>query len=103
MFFPIPKSDNAGYWAYLSQEELLERNEPFLTGQLPFLERAIGWAKKYNLKAIIDLHGAPGGQNGFDNRYDLFKNALIFKVVMLMFWNGELETPSTELWTLSKE
>lgn len=23
--------------------------------------------KKYSLKGIIDLHGAPGGQNGFDN------------------------------------
>jgi glucan 1,3-beta-glucosidase len=56
-----------GYWALLSQEELESRNEPFLTGQMPYLERAVKWMKKYNLKAIIDLHGAPGGQNGFDN------------------------------------
>ena len=25
------------------------------------------WAARYGLKVIIDLHGAPGSQNGFDN------------------------------------
>lgn len=27
----------------------------------------MGWAKKYGLKVVIDLHGAPASQNGFDN------------------------------------
>ncbi|KAL9934915.1 hypothetical protein V8E36_005991 [Tilletia maclaganii] len=27
----------------------------------------LGWAQKYGLKVLIDLHGAPGSQNGFDN------------------------------------
>jgi glucan 1,3-beta-glucosidase len=38
-----------------------------LQGQAEYLDRAIGWARKYNVKVILDLHGAPGSQNGFDN------------------------------------
>jgi len=41
--------------------------EPFVQGQLPYLDKAISWASTYGLKVIIDLHGAPGSQNGFDN------------------------------------
>jgi len=29
--------------------------------------KAITWARNHGLKVIIDLHGAPGSQNGFDN------------------------------------
>ncbi|UCG35012.1 MAG: cellulase family glycosylhydrolase [Candidatus Omnitrophota bacterium] len=32
------------------------------TGLL-YLERALNWAEKYNLKVILDLHAAPGAQN----------------------------------------
>ncbi|CCF59269.1 hypothetical protein KAFR_0G02350 [Kazachstania africana CBS 2517] len=52
-----------GYWAF----KLLD-NDPYVTGlQESYLDRAIGWASKYNLKVWIDLHGAAGSQNGFDN------------------------------------
>jgi glucan 1,3-beta-glucosidase len=27
----------------------------------------LNWAKKYGLHTIVDLHGAPGSQNGYDN------------------------------------
>jgi aryl-phospho-beta-D-glucosidase BglC (GH1 family) len=27
----------------------------------------VGWARKHGLHTIIDLHGAPGSQNGYDN------------------------------------
>ena len=27
----------------------------------------MSWAGRYGLKLIVDLHGAPGSQNGFDN------------------------------------
>ncbi|KAG2134124.1 DNA topoisomerase [Suillus clintonianus] len=29
-----------------------------------YVKKAITWASDYNLKLIIDLHGAPGSQNG---------------------------------------
>ncbi|KAJ3489581.1 hypothetical protein NLI96_g2026 [Meripilus lineatus] len=51
-----------GYWAWD-----VSAGEPYIQGQLPYLDKAIGWAKQYGLKVIIDLHGAPGSQNGFDN------------------------------------
>lgn len=31
------------------------------------MERAVGWARNQGLKVIIDLHGAPKSQNGFDH------------------------------------
>ncbi|KAJ7285147.1 exo-beta-1,3-glucanase [Mycena rebaudengoi] len=49
-----------GYWAFQ-----VTTGEPFIQGSLTYLNLAIGWARKYGLKVIIDLHGAPGSQNGF--------------------------------------
>lgn len=40
--------------------------EPFI-GCVEYLDKAFNWAEKYNLQILIDLHTAPGGQNGFDN------------------------------------
>lgn len=40
---------------------------PFVDGGIERLDRAFDWAEKYNLKVLIDLHCAPGCQNGFDN------------------------------------
>lgn len=51
-----------GYWAFA----LLD-NDPYVQGQEFYLDQAIGWARKYGLKVWVDLHGAPGSQNGFDN------------------------------------
>ncbi|KAJ7274414.1 glycoside hydrolase family 5 protein [Mycena haematopus] len=41
--------------------------EPYTPGAWPYLLKALNWAKQYNVHTIIDLHGAPGSQNGFDN------------------------------------
>ncbi|GLB35841.1 putative glycosyl hydrolase 5 (cellulase A) family protein [Lyophyllum shimeji] len=51
-----------GYWAYD-----VSGGEPYIQGQLPYLQKAVKWAAKYGIKVIVDLHGAPGSQNGFDN------------------------------------
>ncbi|ODV80809.1 glycoside hydrolase family 5 protein [Suhomyces tanzawaensis NRRL Y-17324] len=51
-----------GYWAF----ELLP-NDPYVQGQVQYLDQALAWCRQYNLKAWVDLHGAPGSQNGFDN------------------------------------
>jgi len=34
---------------------------------LPYLTKAVNWAQAHGLKVIIDLHGVPGSQNGYDN------------------------------------
>ncbi|EIN11009.1 glycoside hydrolase family 5 protein [Punctularia strigosozonata HHB-11173 SS5] len=51
-----------GYWAWDVSE-----GEPYIQGQLPYLSKAVTWAGNHGLKLIVDLHGAPGSQNGFDN------------------------------------
>lgn len=51
-----------GYWAFEKLED-----DPYVQGAQDYLDKAIEWAHKYDLKVWIDLHGAPGSQNGFDN------------------------------------
>ena len=51
-----------GYWAF----HLVE-NDPYVQGQEAYLDQALEWARKHGLYAWVDLHGAPGSQNGFDN------------------------------------
>ncbi|CAI4801243.1 CCQ_1a_G0050360.mRNA.1.CDS.1 [Saccharomyces cerevisiae] len=52
-----------GYWAFTTLS-----HDPYVTAEQEyFLDRAIDWARKYGLKVWIDLHGAAGSQNGFDN------------------------------------
>lgn len=42
-------------------------DRPPFVGCLEYLDRALDWAQKYRLKVLIDLHTAPGSQNGYDN------------------------------------
>lgn len=50
-----------GFWAYDNT------NTPYASGAAAYMDSAIGWARQTGLKVIVDLHGAPGSQNGFDN------------------------------------
>lgn len=36
-------------------------DEPYITGQLPYLLKAVDWAEKYGLKVIISLYGTYSG------------------------------------------
>jgi glucan 1,3-beta-glucosidase len=40
---------------------------PYVNGGIEVLDRAFDWAEQYGLHVIVDLHAAPGCQNGFDN------------------------------------
>ena len=48
-----------GYW-------ILEGDGSYIAAP-DILDRAFVWAKKYNLGILLDLHGAPGSQNGRDH------------------------------------
>jgi glucan 1,3-beta-glucosidase len=50
-----------GYWAYDTL------GSPYVSGAAVYIDAAIDWARSLDLKIIIDLHGAPGSQNGYDN------------------------------------
>jgi hypothetical protein len=51
-----------GYW--ILGAPYLRDDEWYVEGGWKYLLRALTWAKKYNMQTIIDLHGAPGVQNG---------------------------------------
>ncbi|KAJ6261749.1 DNA repair protein rad50 [Drechslerella dactyloides] len=51
-----------GYWAFQPLP-----GDPYVQGQVQWLDTAIQWARNCGLAVWIDLHGAPGSQNGFDN------------------------------------
>ncbi|KAF6166822.1 hypothetical protein GIB67_005698 [Kingdonia uniflora] len=40
---------------------------PFVRGTLVALDNAFSWAQAYGIRAIIDLHAAPGSQNGMEH------------------------------------
>ncbi|KAF2858080.1 glycoside hydrolase family 5 protein [Piedraia hortae CBS 480.64] len=50
-----------GYWAYD------DSGSPYSKGAAPYVDKAINWARQVGVKVIVDLHGVPGSQNGFDN------------------------------------
>lgn len=50
-----------GFWAYETY------GTPYIQGADAYLARAIQWAQSYGMKVWIDLHGAPGSQNGLDH------------------------------------
>ncbi|KAI2627654.1 glucan 1,3-beta-glucosidase precursor [Hypoxylon sp. NC1633] len=51
-----------GYWSVTPIS-----GEPYVNGGYKYLTEALDWASDSNLKVMIDLHGAPGSQNGLDN------------------------------------
>jgi glucan 1,3-beta-glucosidase len=40
---------------------------PYVEGGIDVLDRALDWASELGLRVVLDLHAAPGCQNGFDN------------------------------------
>ncbi|KAM0714015.1 hypothetical protein Q7P37_010979 [Cladosporium fusiforme] len=50
-----------GYWAYDNSKT------PYLQGADYYLERMIEWCREIGLWVLVDCHGSPGSQNGFDN------------------------------------
>jgi len=51
-----------GYWSIIPIE-----GEPYVQGAYQKFGQALDWAQGAGLKVMIDLHGASGSQNGFDN------------------------------------
>lgn len=48
-----------GYWIFGDEPPFIEHYN--------YLDRAFDWATTHNLKILIDLHAAPGSQNGWDH------------------------------------
>lgn len=59
-----------GFWAYDNKATA------YVQGAAMYLDAAIDWSHQLGLKVIIDLHGAPGSQNGFDNSGQVMRDPL---------------------------
>lgn len=56
-----------GYWAF--------GDEPPYVGTIEYVDKAFAWAEQTGLKVLLDLHGAPGSQNGKDHGGRIGKKA----------------------------
>lgn len=60
-----------GHWIfgpdYPYHEKYGAHRHPFVTGGIDILDRAFDWAEETGINIMLDLHAAPGCQNGFDN------------------------------------
>ncbi len=60
-----------GHWifgpGYPYHRSYGESLHPFVEGGIEILDQAFDWAEQYGLLVVLDLHAAPGCQNGFDN------------------------------------
>ncbi len=60
-----------GHWIlgppYPYHNEYGTNPHPFVEGGIDVLDQAFSWAEKFGIHIILDLHAAPGCQNGFDN------------------------------------
>ncbi|GMK57593.1 hypothetical protein CspeluHIS016_0404270 [Cutaneotrichosporon spelunceum] len=81
-----------GFWSLVP----LTEGEVFMVGAFDHLKQAVGWAKAVGLQVMLDLHGAPGGQNTWDNSGQ-------FGVVKWYDNNGNMDRTSAALNVLMRE
>ncbi len=69
-----------------------EEGEPIEEGYA-LIDRLIGWCRKHRLWALLDLHGAPGGQTGTNiddsprGRPELFMNDRFRRNTLRLWWD----------------
>ena len=60
-----------GHWLfgkdYPYHKSYGDNRYPFVTGGVAIVDNVFAWANEFNLRVVLDLHAAPGCQNGFDN------------------------------------
>eukprot|EP00429_Kryptoperidinium_foliaceum_P046299 CAMPEP_0176126060 /NCGR_PEP_ID=MMETSP0120_2-20121206/63618_1 /TAXON_ID=160619 /ORGANISM="Kryptoperidinium foliaceum, Strain CCMP 1326" /LENGTH=597 /DNA_ID=CAMNT_0017460969 /DNA_START=36 /DNA_END=1826 /DNA_ORIENTATION=- len=53
----------------------IREDEPWVDGQWPYFLRLVSWCREYGIEVWVDIHTAPGSQNGFDNSGILLDDA----------------------------
>ena len=60
-----------GHWVfgkdYPYHRKYQEARHPFVVGGIEIVDKVMQWAEEFGLRVVLDLHAAPGCQNGFDN------------------------------------
>jgi glucan 1,3-beta-glucosidase len=66
-----------GYWSVpLTKDDTNYTTsvKPYTPGAWPYFLKALNWARANDIHVIVDIHGAPGSQNGYDNSGQLTSN-----------------------------
>ena len=53
-----------GFWVTAGTAEAAA---PFVEGGLAYIDKAMEWGAAHGIGVLIDMHAAPGSQNGFDH------------------------------------
>jgi len=60
-----------GHWLfgkdYPYHRNYQEVRYPYVVGGLDIVDKVFQWSQEFGLRVLLDLHAAPGCQNGFDN------------------------------------
>ena len=54
-------------WDDASQTHIMTDYAVTYINSVQYIDQAMTWAEEYGIDVLVDLHTAPGGQNGFDN------------------------------------
>ena len=56
-----------GYWDVVDDTYYDLRQDAYPTGGSKYVQRALDWGESHGIKVLLDIHAAPGGQNGEDH------------------------------------
>jgi len=89
-----------GYKMILN-EDLSRKDE---TKAFKYLDKVIEWSKKYNLYVVLDLHCAPGSQNGYEHGGSVEYASGTAGAKYVGFWNNETYVNAVcDLWKYVSE
>ena len=60
-----------GFWVVA---DTAEAAAPFVEGGLQYVDKAMQWGAAHGIGVLLDMHAAPGSQNGFDHSAPAQKN-----------------------------
>ena len=64
-----------GYWVVA---DTAAAAAPFVEGGLQYVDKAMEWGAAHGIGVLIDMHAAPGSQNGFDHSAPAQKNKALW-------------------------
>eukprot|EP00980_Cylindrotheca_fusiformis_P005008 scaffold1062_cov130-Cylindrotheca_fusiformis.AAC.14 len=69
----------------------IKDDEPWIGGRWLFFIRFVSWCRQYGIEVWIDIHTAPGSQNGFDN------SGILLEGPTCQNWSGSDENVARSL------
>lgn len=63
----LQEGERSYYTDHIDNDNGATKVEPFIGGEWAYFQRVVRWCRELRLQIYVDLHTAPGSQNGFDN------------------------------------